>query len=734
MSSHIQLLFEAPLTCEAMTPRVLGYTTQDVIDPRISVPAQHALVRLSKKPTTSAKAVGLLEAVKTGKLAGIYKADEGPPARRAQRLDKRLSWGSLIPKGQGSALILDPENVLRGQPMIVFYPGLAPTPQAKALDAALMRGWQDYLTFRSESTSASLCCMNLGNPEVLDRFEFDKDTVLPFHQLQIARISRCIVSREQSPQPVRFVQLVGHTDPVGTGQYNLHLGLRRAKQVERHLRQAIESQHPGLTKAIAFDVQSLGESRPTGKGAESDRRVEITLAAQKHRKTPCCPCPPIKSRDFTAWLQRSLNQILGLRLPVNGIFDVQTQQLLRKFQVTARLPVTGTFDHRTYQRIKFSGATAPPCIPMDAFPGRYTAAIQNNATLTSKLHTAITTHPALKQQPEIAFTIVQLGQGGTPHQWAGYNETREHFSASLIKVAAIYAAHELRAAVNRLARDPNFMPKTEQELFAVLETCFTQQIIDNFSHIRARAKKCCKTTEECKRQKEVGNEHLRPKYREIFDVRQSPGATSLQVNFKPRFETELTRIVGNPSPLGHAGYCIHCLGYAYIAGALEKAGFLNTSSMKGIWLCGDYLRQWPYLCVDSDNDKLVAQATTTYDMAMLYTLLYQQRLFADPAYPSSSAEMLARLASGRRYSWIGKERMASVPYVPNYDVTHSKIGEASLKQPPRGKGGDVYSEGCILQSQAKTYVVVWQNYRLRKGEYSARAMKVIAEVVEKTIL
>lgn len=48
-------------------PRVLTYSTKDVIDKRISIPAQHSLVRLSKNPATSADAVALLAEVKANR-------------------------------------------------------------------------------------------------------------------------------------------------------------------------------------------------------------------------------------------------------------------------------------------------------------------------------------------------------------------------------------------------------------------------------------------------------------------------------------------------------------------------------------------------------------------------------------------------------------------------------------------------------------------------------------------
>ena len=343
------------------TPRVLTYTTRDVIDKRISVPAQHALVRLSKNPTTSADAVGILEEIKAGRLAGIYKVDEGPPAQRAQRLDRSLGWGSLIPRGEGSALILDPDNLFRGLPMIVFHPNLAPASKGAELDAAVIRGWQAYLTFRSESISGVICCMNLGTPEVLDRFEFDKDTLQPFHQTQIARMAQCIVSREKSTLSVRSIRLVGHTDPVGTDEYNLQLGLRRTKNVERHLRQAIESLQAGLTNVIRFETTSLGESKPTGKGADRDRRVEVFLGLEG--TLPSCPCPPTKSPNFTAWLQRSLNQILRVRLPISGIFDSQTRNALRNFQQSRGLIPTGSVNRETQVVLFQASPTRPPCDP-----------------------------------------------------------------------------------------------------------------------------------------------------------------------------------------------------------------------------------------------------------------------------------------------------------------------------------------------------------------------------------
>lgn len=141
----------------AYTPRVLTYSQKDVIDKRISVPAQHSLVRLSKNPTTSADAVGMLEEVKAGRLAGIYCVNWQLPAKRAERLGK--TWWTVIPEGEDAVLMVDPDELWGGKPMMAFRRRLDPdcgllrsetrfaaTPSK--LDAALLRVWQTYLLFR----------------------------------------------------------------------------------------------------------------------------------------------------------------------------------------------------------------------------------------------------------------------------------------------------------------------------------------------------------------------------------------------------------------------------------------------------------------------------------------------------------------------------------------------------------------------------------------------------------
>src|SRR5262245_13397865 len=143
--------------------RVLTYASNEVIDQRISIPAQHALVRLSKNEVTSADAVGMLEEIKAGRLAGIYCVNWQPSAQRSLRLGK--SWWTIIPKDEDAVLMLDPDAPDSGPPMMAFRRELDPNcgllkgearfPSSPVrLDAALRKAWSTYLLFRGRRLTA----------------------------------------------------------------------------------------------------------------------------------------------------------------------------------------------------------------------------------------------------------------------------------------------------------------------------------------------------------------------------------------------------------------------------------------------------------------------------------------------------------------------------------------------------------------------------------------------------
>jgi hypothetical protein len=134
---------------------------------------------------------------------------------------------------------------------------------------------------------------------VLDRFLHDQARPLPFHAPMIDRIAGHVVASWRTPQPVRTIRLVGHTDPTGREAYNLTLGLRRAQAIRSALIAAIERLRPGLTQQMHIIPQSLGETRPvrtdqTPEGRARNRRVAVFLSSIGTARTPPAsgPTPP----------------------------------------------------------------------------------------------------------------------------------------------------------------------------------------------------------------------------------------------------------------------------------------------------------------------------------------------------------------------------------------------------------------------------------------------------------
>jgi len=101
-------------------------------------------------------------------------------------------------------------------------------------------------------------------------FEFDKFT-LRFESF--AELSR--VAEFMEEQPSIKVEIAGHTDNVGTDEYNMNLSKKRAESVSKYL----------IQKGVSKDritTTSYGESRPrdtneTKEGRQNNRRVEFTI-------------------------------------------------------------------------------------------------------------------------------------------------------------------------------------------------------------------------------------------------------------------------------------------------------------------------------------------------------------------------------------------------------------------------------------------------------------------------
>ena len=137
-------------------------------------------------------------------------------------------------------------------------------------------------------------CVGIRQPaEVLDGFAFNREQMPSTHQPTIVRIANCILASHNTAQPIRSVLIAGHTDPVGGEIYNLDLAYRRAEDVERRLRAALENIKRGSASLVTLEVDTCGEAQPISGVNAQNRRVEIFVPVKRR---PPSKCPPYIAR------------------------------------------------------------------------------------------------------------------------------------------------------------------------------------------------------------------------------------------------------------------------------------------------------------------------------------------------------------------------------------------------------------------------------------------------------
>ncbi len=110
--------------------------------------------------------------------------------------------------------------------------------------------------------------MNLGSDTI--NFDFDKAKLRPANKELLSRVVGVLLTSNGYK-----VQIFGHTDDIGTAEYNEKLSLRRAEAVRNYLVEA------GLDPSIVT-VKGFGKSNPLVKGTSAEaraknRRVEIGI-------------------------------------------------------------------------------------------------------------------------------------------------------------------------------------------------------------------------------------------------------------------------------------------------------------------------------------------------------------------------------------------------------------------------------------------------------------------------
>jgi len=365
-----------------------------------------------------------------------------------------------------------------------------------------------------------------------------------------------------------------------------------------------------------------------------------------------------------------------------------------------------SYEDARFVLIKLPGIPAPP-IPVFP-PSPYPDPFKSNNKLQHALERAILTATTRRRQTDgsfpIPFTIAEVTTGTGSFASAHFRGDEVDFIASEVKVAALYAAYELRSTVRRFAHAIG--ATSETRLFERLESQIDPWLLTQVPAIRD-GKQVNDTTVVPR----LENKHRVPRYPAVFTATTVSG--KLDIDFTTAYKTALRQMI-IPSSNSDAGTCIHGIGYSYLNGALAAAGFLTLSAAErlsettGVWLAADFMGVYPKVRgVDSVNDGPSGQAGTTKQMARILALIKTGAL-VDGSSSAEMATILHSAAAGPDQPWAS--RAPSPPLISPLKFVYNKLGLARLK--PDSSGPEVRSECSLISGPVdpgRQYVVAWQN-------------------------
>ncbi len=286
------------------------------------------------------------------------------------------------------------------------------------------------------------------------------------------------------------------------------------------------------------------------------------------------------------------------------------------------------------------------------------------------------------QPPQTAPIVIVALNDDAPHGFAGQLGTEVHYSASMLKVVAMYTAFELRKAANELLLAA---PPAAADVFSTLHAAFDDII--NLNRVTQLTGVNL-------------DGFLLPRWEQIFEV----DAATSTVNFSSSFFGSLFDAITDGNNAA-AGAAVHGLGFGYLTKAIADAGFFDPAAASqpatadGMWLCGDFGNGFPPQRIPCVNDTPVAQATSAMQMALLFTLLAGNRFLVDDVSDAAMIDLLTQ-AVVRLHFFLNRD--TSVQFV----TLQSKIGLG-----PLNSGPTVASEATILQenSTGRRFVAVFQN-------------------------
>jgi hypothetical protein len=200
-------------------------------------------------------------------------------------------------------------------------------------------------------------------------------------------------------------------------------------------------------------------------------------------------------------------------------------------------------------------------------------------------------HPELLRGAKLGVSLVDLTTITNDPPYGGLNDRSEYFVASLAKIAAMYAAYQLRSFVREYAA--TFQGMVE-DLLPILEKQITPLIesqVPVFSKNHPALTKIFTASYNFSGPGFLvdfsSTNALDSKLNELYALEESHGVTAFNETQKLGFLDRLKLMIQWSSNCG-ACTCIRDLGFQYINAALKKAGFFDAASSTGLWLGASY--------------------------------------------------------------------------------------------------------------------------------------------------
>jgi hypothetical protein len=372
-------------------------------------------------------------------------------------------------------------------------------------------------------------------------------------------------------------------------------------------------------------------------------------------------------------------------------------------------------------------ATITP-LTTPAFPPSYVDPLTPDTQLQLALNTVVAAqHPGSWPVSMCVVALPTTSGGAYGFGSTTANQNLNYFTASLAKVAPLYAAHELRKTMRDIAAEMG-AKATPTNLIPTARAYLNPLIMATAGPILAKA------VADPRNVHAVTLANKLPDFDAMFDVQAASTGSGVTVEFKSTYQTNLHEMI-SVSSNGDARACVHGLGYGYLSGVLSSAGFFDPTSMTGLWLCADYqsFQDWGALTINTTNDRFSSAVATTYQLAKLFALfdsgVRTGGAGTGPALKDSASctDIFALLKAAADVPEVFVTR-GTQPL--GFTVPRCKLGVAGLKSGPQ-----VCSEDAFLNhSSGRQFIAAWQNFvHADKDWFTASTWEPISWVVRDTL-